>query len=189
MDAIPYPPAIQEFIGEVRLAPLGPGTSNEAVRSKLEKLTAATAFAPETIRDNDLAQGCLAGIWLYHDFLDESHHISQEIETVEGSYWHGLMHRREPDFGNSKYWFRRVGRHEVFAELAHAAAACGKAHDLHPAARLLTTQNSWDPFAFIDLCEQSYRGQVPCEELCRLIQEQEWRLLFDFCYQRALTGK
>ena len=49
-----------------------------------------------------MASACLAGLWLYHDYLDESHAVSQSIHTPAGSYWHGLMHRREPDFANPK---------------------------------------------------------------------------------------
>jgi hypothetical protein len=184
-----YSPVVSELIGEVRLAPLGPGQADEAVRPKLQELTAAGLFAPEPIRDGDVAQACLAGIWLYRNFLDESHKISQDLETVEGAYWHGLMHRREPDFANSKYWFRRVGRHEVFVPLAQAATELAGQADPHPAARFLTAGTTWDPFAFIDLCEQSYHGRAPCEPLCRLIQEAEWRLLFDYCYGHALKGK
>ena len=83
-----YSPMVTELIREIRLAPLGPGHANEAVRSKLKNLTAAAAFAPEN-PDRDLAQACLAGLWLYHDFLDESHQISQDLETAEG----GLLAR------------------------------------------------------------------------------------------------
>ena len=50
-----------------------------------------------------------AGLLLYIDDLDGSHERSQSIESDEGSYWHGIMHRREGDFWNSKYWFRRAG--------------------------------------------------------------------------------
>ena len=50
--------------------------------------------------------GLVAGIWLYVDDLDRSHTISQSLDTVEGSLWHAIMHRRESDFSNSKYWLR-----------------------------------------------------------------------------------
>ena len=64
-----------------------------------------------------MALACMAGLWLRHDFLDESHRISQDLENPSGSYWHGIMHRRELDFSNAKYWFRRVGMHRVFEPL------------------------------------------------------------------------
>ena len=48
-------------------------------------------FEPHDVRDAAAAAACRAGLWLYHDFLDESHTISQEIETPEGSYWHALF--------------------------------------------------------------------------------------------------
>jgi len=50
-----------------------------------------------------------AAIWYYVDDLDRSHNIAQNIEGPEGALWHGLMHRREGDFWNAKYWFRRAG--------------------------------------------------------------------------------
>ena len=43
---------------------------------------------------------CCAGLWLLHGYLDESHALSQSIHTTSGSYWHGLTHRREPNFAN-----------------------------------------------------------------------------------------
>src|SRR3974390_1770578 len=101
-----YGPLIAELLVEPRLQPLGPGNPNLAMRPKLESLTLETAFAHTTVRDRDMAMGCLAGLWLVHDFLDESHRISQDIATTSGSYWHGIMHRREPDPDNAKYWFR-----------------------------------------------------------------------------------
>jgi hypothetical protein len=99
---VEYSPALQELLREPRLAPLGPGTPNAVVRAQLEALSLDTAFGPQTVRDLQMASACLAGLWLYHDFLDPSHTISQGIDTPEGSYWHGLMHRREPDAENPK---------------------------------------------------------------------------------------
>ena len=100
-DLSAYAPAVQALLAEPRLAPLGPGRANRAARPLLEALD-ERMFEPHAVRDRDLAAACRAALWLYHDFLDESHTISQGVETAEGSYWHALMHRREPD--PSKPW-------------------------------------------------------------------------------------
>jgi hypothetical protein len=173
-DLKSYPTPIAELLTPPRLAELGPGTPNRAARAALDSLT------PEIIcpncRDRSMALACLSGLWLYHDFLDESHTISQEIETPTGAYWHGIMHRREPDAANSKYWFHRVGRHPVFEELAKDAAELGYRRN----------GIDWDPFAFIDYCEE-HRGKANQDEvLCRKVQLREWELLFDWCYRRAI---
>ncbi|HEV3261495.1 MAG TPA: hypothetical protein VG013_31885 [Gemmataceae bacterium] len=182
-----YSAAVADLLGEPRLAPLGPGTPNLGARPRLEALTVETAFAPQTLIDHDMGAACLAGLWLYHDFLDESHRLSQDIDTPEGSYWHGLMHRREPDYTNAKYWFRRVGAHPVFPTV-HAAAGELAAAEPAPVAGFLAGRAAWDPFAFIDLCEASLGGRVPCVMLCRRIQQREWEVLFDHCYRRAIGG-
>jgi hypothetical protein len=183
-----YAPRIAEVVRDRRLNPLGPGRPNDAVRAQLEELSVATAFAPHEVHDAEMATACLAGLWLVHDFLDEAHTLSQDIATPSGSYWHGLMHRREPDFSNAKYWFHRVGQHPVFA-LLQAAAAAMAADSPERTAAFLTTQASWDPFAFIDLCEAVQTGRAKAEALCRQIQQREWELLFDYCYCHALGAK
>ena len=124
-DAGAYGPAVADLIGE-RLPVLGPGKPNKEVRGQLTALTVEKIFTGQKIVGDDAARCCLSALWLWHDFLEESHTISQEIHTIDGSYWHGIMHRREPDYGNAKYWFHRVPRHVIFEPLAAAARICAK---------------------------------------------------------------
>ena len=132
-----------------------------------------------------MAKACLAGLWLYHDFLEESHTLSQDIDTPTGSYWHGLLHRREPDFANSKYWFHRVGNHPVFATLQLAAVelTSSSSPDL---ALAFAKVPVWDPFGFVDFCEAALSGRNDCTLLCQRIQQREWELLFGYSYLAAI---
>lgn len=185
-DFLVRSPAIAELLREPR--PKGPDKLYRSAREKLEALHLETAFAPTTVCDRDMAACCFAGLWLYFDCLDESHRISQDILTPTGSFWHGIMHRREPDYDNAKYWFRRVGSHPVFVPL-HQAAAARARDEPESAAAFLTRQSAWDPLAFIDLCAQAARGQANCKALCRQLQEDEWDLLFDYCYCHAIGAR
>jgi hypothetical protein len=147
---------------------------------------------PETIagtrpRDLDMARAAIAGLWLYFDFLEESHQISQEVETPTGSYWHGIMHRREPDSSNAKYWFHRVGSHAVFVPLAEAACAIASEPSSAESAQPLAQAREWDPFAFVELCTAAGRDSA-LEQVCRRIQLVEWQLLFDHSWRAAFGG-
>jgi hypothetical protein len=79
-----YSRAVAELTAAERLNPLDPGSPNEAARPLLEALRVETAFAPQAVRDRNMASACLAGLWLRHDFLDESHRISQDVATSSG---------------------------------------------------------------------------------------------------------
>jgi len=72
-------------------------------------------------------QAALAGLYLYFSCRDEAHEVAQADSSAEGSYWHGILHRQEPDAENASYWFRRVGKHPVFPGLLQAASRCGSA--------------------------------------------------------------
>ena len=170
-DPRSYPPAIAALWTD-RLPELGPGRPNESARAALAALTPET-IVPE-LRDREAALGCLSGLWLLHDFLDESHRISQDLHTWYGSYWHAIMHRRDPDADNAKYWFRRVDANPVFNALAADAAELG-----------LPVHGGWDPFVFVDRCEIERGSGSDFELLCRRGQLREMQLLLDWCYRTA----
>lgn len=175
-----YGEVFAELLDPEQIAPLGPGVPNRGTRGALAALTAEQAFHGLTVTDSDMAQCCLSAVWLLHNYLDESHTISQDISTTTGSYWHGIMHRREPDFSNAKYWFRRVGSHPVFAELYNDATEI-----LESTPTGFPLGSEWDPFAFVDACQDALRANTQSAEACLQIAHAEWWRLFDYCYEQA----
>ncbi|EMI22828.1 hypothetical protein RMSM_00237 [Rhodopirellula maiorica SM1] len=120
-------------------------------------------------------QLCSSGLWLLAGDLDRSHRISQDIDEKEGSFWHGIMHRREGDFSNAKYWFRRVGKHPVISQLSEL---CGNQFR--------------SPEDFVDACAEATRaeangaqanqaGSTPLYAQCQDVQWKEWQLLMAHC--------
>jgi hypothetical protein len=186
-DPQAYGPVFAPLLETNRRRPLDSGRPDSDVRSALKKLSLESAFAHARVADQNMAACCVSGIWLLYDCLDESHAISQGIDTSSGSFWHAIMHRREGDFSNAKYWFRNVGQHPVFAELgerAHVAATFRNADSSLGETHL--RDGIWDPFAFVDLCQAVARGQTGARELCLDVQQAEWELLFDYCYREAV---
>jgi hypothetical protein len=182
MDALDLrglPPAFADLLREERLAELGPGRPDAAARPRLQALAGDEAFAPRRVLERAPADACRAGLWLHFDFLDESHTLSQDLHTEEGSYWHAILHRREPDPSNSAYWFRRVGEHPIFERLAKEARDLG----------LPLRSDRWDPFAFIDSCEKHRGTGGEQEMLLRQVQRREWDLLFEWCFRKAVGAE
>ncbi len=124
------------------------------------------------------AAGCVCGILLYHGRDGEAHEAAQALSTPDGAFWHGIVHRREPDPGNAAYWFRRVGRHPVFPTLR---AAVREVEAQFPGCRLGMGAD-WDPIVWIDFWESARRDTDSSQwRMATEIERVEWRVLFDYC--------
>jgi hypothetical protein len=164
-----------------------------ALNVKLDALFRETKLSPT---QQELIRSLLL---LWHDHLDASHNISQGIESADGSFVHAIMHRREPDYWNAKYWWRRVGAHPAFPEISERVgellagsrrreeADCDEADRLRLVTSAATTKEfaakllpggKWDACAFVDACETSV-GVAEREALLREIQRIETEVLLE----------
>ena len=139
-------PDIQKLLDTSEPPELGPGPRKGVLPEK---------DIIRAIPDNELLR---AAVLIWHDHIDAAHKIVQDIETSDGSYLHAIIHRREPDYWNSKYWFRRVGEHPCLAGVSR---------------RL---QEQYDPLAFVDRCE---KRDSKSEPRLREIQALELQLLVE----------
>jgi hypothetical protein len=181
-----YGPSVAALLENAKCNELGLGVPDATRRAQLAALAPETIAAPHAVRDSEMALACAAGLWLRCDFLDESHRISQNIDNPWGSFWHAIMHRREGDFDNAKYWFRRVGEHAIYAPLASAAKQLASGCELPPPADFLLHGNDWDAKRFVDLCRRALDDEPSLVPWCMNIQQREWELLFDDCYRQAI---
>lgn len=180
LPADQLPAKIAQFL-KPELPPLGPGRPHEALADQLAGLDKATFGCAEAAGSAELSACCLAGLWLWNGFLDESHALSQAIHTAEGSWWHGIMHRREPDPGNAKYWFRQIGDHRLAGPLATRVRQTVAGGEVPAQADWLQTLDRWDAHRFVDLCEAARGRRDRLEQLAREVAAIEWFSLFEYC--------
>lgn len=76
-----------------------PAPSAGQLRDRVEDLTA------------QLPPVIAAALWIVADDINRAHEIVQNMEDPTGSAWHAIIHRREGDFWNSQYWWRKAGNH------------------------------------------------------------------------------
>ncbi len=124
----------------------------------------------------NLPPGIQAGILLFLGKWDAAHNIAQDLHTKEGSYWHAIIHRQEPDSWNSNYWFRQVGTHPVFTQLTEQGSLLIQSL---PASGF-SIRGKWDASQFTHFCETVRSGSKE-ENLAIQLQHLEWKLLMNHC--------
>jgi hypothetical protein len=165
-----------------------PETVGDAEAKSLLDQTNALQLLASSPANSDDAELLRAGLYLWHDYLDASHKISQSIASSTGSFWHAIMHRREGDFSNSKYWYARCADHPVLAIMSAQANPV-----LNPLpvdkSILKLTMNGWNPAAFVDLVQNMANSpNDPRYKIAVALQKLEWRLLFDFTARKAIDA-
>jgi hypothetical protein len=104
------------------------------------------------------------GLWFAVDELDAAHAIFQDDPSPQGSYWHGMLHRREGDLFNARYWYQRAGRVRGLPRMADFSAE-----------------------ALLRLCEADAKGRAPTSDIEAALEMQrtEWECLMGAALKQA----
>jgi hypothetical protein len=172
-----YTPAVERILALQenghRLPPLVCGACSSAEARGILKSAQPTELFP----DSKSPETAMTGLWLYFSCFEEAHALADASRSAEGALWHAIVHRQEPDSGNSAYWFRRAGYHPTFSDLSRAAS-----HIVHRIPEAEFRVGRWDPYAFIAFCDRAREQPgTQQEQAAREIQRAEWQILFDWC--------
>lgn len=147
------------------------------IAKRVREADDATIAGDKAIKNATAFSMVRGGLLYAVDALDPAHRIFQDIHSDLGSYWHGMMHRREGDFDNARYWFRRAGTIPVF-DAMHSEAANVSAD--------MAKQLTWDPYLFTGQCEQARYGDTELVEAMAKLQRIEFDVLLDYCWRQAV---
>jgi hypothetical protein len=141
------------------------------------------------------AQAWKAALHLWNDSLAAAHELVEHLETPTGAALHGIMHRREGDFENAKYWFHQAGDHPAFHSLQSRAASFLRQQSI-PRGPLkesfdkLITQGNWNPYLFINVVaiQESWIGEDETRSLLEHLQQMELEALIRFLEGRIAVN-
>ena len=198
--SLKYSSTVASFVQKLETRdPLPPLVPTEewdwGITYRLQDISLETLFDGQSIKDSTMGDAVQSGLLLWNDALEASHIISQSLKSRTGSYWHGIMHRREPDYSNAKYWFRHVGAHPTFPALRERAlvllqSGSTESDSLADYAEAIEKTEDWEAFRFVDWCQAAGGDRSTPEAVksfLQTVQVEEIKLLLDYSYQQALT--
>jgi len=147
------------------------------------EIEAATLFGAKS---GAMVECCRAGLLLWNDDLEAAHPLIQELSDDTAAFWHAVLHRREGDYPNARYWWNRTGGHPAFEAIYDSVL-----HRVPEFSLLdeLRAEGRWLPLAFTDACELAAKDGKHDAEL-RATQRLEIRGLLEWCASRvrAMAG-
>lgn len=131
-----------------------------------------------------MVECCRAGLLLFNDDLNGAHGLIQDLPDSTAAFWHAVLHRREGDFSNARYWWNRVGEHPafepIFDSVLHRVPEFSLLDELRAAGR-------WLPLEFNAACGACARDGKHEAEL-RATQRLEMRGLLEWCAAQVRSG-
>ncbi len=160
------------------------GKPYAAGKKAVEALTKRDMKDAKDPKSLPLVQGAL---FLCFDCWKEAHEIADSHEGTAAGHWlHAIVHRREPDAGNSKYWYAKVKTPaKVYEAIGNGVLALLKQQpvaELGPLVQKMEKSKTWEPETFVDLCDKFREEdpQSPVYQTLARVQELEWRGLAEY---------
>lgn len=139
-------------------------------------------------RDKEASQAVPAmeaALHLWNDSLEGAHRIVQLFEYIPTfDLLHGIVHRREGDYSNSRYWLRNAGHHPAYYGLQARASRLLEGKDwtdedaeAGSALNAMASQGEWNPYLFLEAVAiwQSRGGREETKEVLERLQLLELR--------------
>jgi hypothetical protein len=151
---------------------------NYEIVRRIQSADDAALAGKHPLKNADMLALVRGGLLYAVDAIHEAHTFFQDAKGDLGSYWHGMMHRREGDFDNARYWFRRSGTLPVFNEMHRLASETSA---------VMARQSNWDPYLLTGECEQARFGETESLQELVTLQRVEFEVLFDYCWRQAVA--
>ena len=196
--SVEYPPQIAEIVEKLDARQPLPALVPEKewdteLTKQIQNTSSADFFDDQTSKDSSSGDIVRIGLLVWNDAYDKPHGMLQDINSKTGSYWHAILHRREPDYSNSQYWFGRVGSHPIFPTLRKRVLDfleedSSESSQLASYAEEIEGKDNWDAPQFVDWCQAA--EQNPNAEVIEFLQKaqvEEIKLLLEYSYRNAIT--
>ena len=170
---MPLPSVIKDLFYTNSLPSLGPEKREDSL-----DLTKCEGLIENALKFSSTEQQALirSALLLWHDHLEASHEISQCLNSKDGNFLHALMHRREPDFLNTKYWLNQTGQYKAYSEIAKRSKILLKEDSLP---KLFTGE--WNPYAMVDSVEHA-KPNTQTYKTLQKIQQIEMEIFIETNY-------
>lgn len=171
------------------------------LKAYIDKTETSALFSEHALASEVHGHLVRNALYQNNDDLDTAHQICQELgqqtDLPEISYWHGIIHRREPDFNNARSWFQKTQHmqanqaiYQATYQLLQRAIQMPDYGDAREIAlqflRHLQNQDTWDALYFLDLCETAEKEKNKIlQKLLIDIQNIEFQTLFQWTFQKA----
>lgn len=179
------------------------GSIQRFLKPYIDKTETTALFSNHTLTSPLHGHLVRNALYQKNDDLNDAHQICQDIDpqklSAETSYWHGIIHRREPDFKNARSWFSRTQHltantdlYQAIYGLLQRAIQLPEYGDARETAlqflRHLQTHGTWDVLYFLDLCETCHNTpDASLQKLLVDIQDIEFHTLFHWTFQKAIA--